>query len=411
MKVVLLRLCFCLPILTSGLLIGLSGGAAMEGRLSPAAVGAPQLVPVAVFGPDNRGALSRPHRELKNKIGLLYETRSRSVCTAFCVGQNIVATASHCLFRTEGEPAPKLSGFIFNLNGAEAAGTARIAGAEKGYGAMNVISGSTRLSITPPIQATRDWALVKLAKPVCKTGGLRINTSGTDAVAALAEAGLIYQVAYHRDLPHLELAQGGPCWMRGRENPQERATVERDFDGTRDLILHTCDTGGASSGSPLLIDTPSGPEVVGINVGTYIRSKVLMQYGEVLHRYKSDAISNTAVGTGAFADTLDAFAHAEILDSDAKVRKLQDLLLVRGYYDGPRDGRYGPMLKAAIENYERAERRPALGLASHAILNRLIAQSVPGLSEMSTLETGSIARSSGNEPAEKPSRKNLRKTH
>lgn len=360
----------------------------------------PGLVPVAVFGPDNRATLSRPQRLLKNKIGLLYETRSRSVCTAFCVDPSIIATASHCLFRTEGESAPKLSGFIFNLDGPDAKGTTRIAGADKGFGAMNVVSGSTRLSVKPPIQATRDWALLKLAKPVCKTGGLRVTVNSSESVAALAEAGLVYQVAYHRDLPQLELVHGGPCWMRGRDDALERATVERDFDNTRDLLLHTCDTGGASSGSPLLVDAPGGPEVVGINVGTYIRSKVLMQNGEVVHRYKSDAVSNTAVGTGAFASALDAFAHAEILDSEQEVRKLQDLLRVRGYYSGPRDGRFGPMMKAAIEAYERAEHRPMIGLASQAILNRLATQQGPGPAGVQTIETGSITRSSGSQDGE-----------
>ncbi len=38
-----------------------------------------------------------------------------------------------------------------------------------------------------------------------------------------------------------------------------------------------------------------------INVGTYVRSKVLMQNGDVVHRYKSDTIANTAVASGAFA--------------------------------------------------------------------------------------------------------------
>ena len=409
MKVALVRSCYCLSILATGALASHPYAAAIGGSLGRTLESETLVHPAAVFGPDNRVSLSRPHRQLKNKIGLLYEARSRSVCTAFCVGSNLVATASHCLFRTEGEAAPRLSGFTFNLSGSEAAGTAHIAGADKGLGTMNVISGSTRLSITPPIQATRDWALVKLDKPICKAGGLKINSSGGEAVAALAQAGLVYQVAYHRDLPLLELSHGGPCWMRGQESAQERATVERDFDSTRDLLLHTCDTGGASSGSPLLIDTPGGPEVVGINVGTYIRSKVLMQNGEVLHRYKSDAISNTAVGTGAFAETLDAFAHSEILDSAAKVRKLQDLLLVRGFYKGPRDGRFGPMLKAAIEAYERGEHRPALGLASHAILNRLTAQSAANQAEVHTLETGSITRSSGEEkPAKDPRPKTAR---
>ena len=40
-----------------------------------------------------------------------------------------------------------------------------IAGAAEGTPETNVIAGSTRLNVHPPIDATRDWALVRLARP------------------------------------------------------------------------------------------------------------------------------------------------------------------------------------------------------------------------------------------------------
>src|SRR5690349_10734416 len=42
--------------------------------------------PVAVFGPDDRASLPPQRSALGASIGLLYESRSHSVCTAFCVG-------------------------------------------------------------------------------------------------------------------------------------------------------------------------------------------------------------------------------------------------------------------------------------------------------------------------------------
>jgi protease YdgD len=271
---------------------------------------------------------------------------------------------------------------------------ARIAGS-KGHGqAQNVVSGSVKLSIRPPIEATRDWALVRLAAPVCKGRTLTIAPRSVNEIKALAETGRVYQVAYHHDLPSMKLAKGGPCWMRRGETPSDRAAMTRDFADTRDLLLHSCDTGAASSGSPLLVDGPGGPEVVGINVGTYVRAKILMQNGDVVHRYKSDTIANTAVGVEAFLPALGAFSAAEILVGRTEIKLLQDLLEREGHYRGPRDGVYGPALRAAIGSFEKAQRRPETGLASAALLERLIAlhgATPPVAEEGAAIATGSVA--------------------
>ena len=147
--------------------------------------------------------------------------------------------------------------------------------------------------------------------------------------------------------------------------------IERDFTEPEALILHTCDTGGASSGSPMLLDTPDGPEVIGINVGTYEQSKVLMQDGQVKKRLKADTIANTAVASAAFAGRLEAFRQAAILATPGQMRELQGLLAQRQLYGGPVDGNYGAPLKTAIEAYEKAEGLAVTGLATVALLQRL----------------------------------------
>jgi protease YdgD len=147
--------------------------------------------------------------------------------------------------------------------------------------------------------------------------------------------------------------------------------IERDFSEPEALILHTCDTGGASSGSPILLDTPDGPEVIGINVGTYEQSKVLMQDGQVKKRLKADTIANTAVASSAFVGRLEAFRAAVILATPGQMRELQGLLAQRQLYAGPVDGTYGAALKASIEAYEKAEALPVTGLATLALLQRL----------------------------------------
>src|SRR5262245_31464338 len=71
----------------------------------------------AVFGSDERVPLPQSLREVGDKIGVLHDPRSHSVCTAFCVGNDIVATAAHCLYRTSDVPPLHLSDLVVKLHG------------------------------------------------------------------------------------------------------------------------------------------------------------------------------------------------------------------------------------------------------------------------------------------------------
>jgi protease YdgD len=358
--------------------------------------------PVAVFGDDNRIALPMSHIALEDKIGLLYESRSRSVCTAFCVADDIVATAGHCLYRTSEERPPRLANFTFRLTGKNVKTTARIAGADKGEAAQNIMAGSLHLSVKPPIDASHDWALVRLARPVCKGARLKLSRRTATELIPLAAKSRVYQVAFHRDFANWRLAYASPCDVRRKFETTSWDTIARDFAEPNQLILHSCDTGGASSGSPLLIDGPSGPEVVGINVGTYVQSKVMMQNGKVVHRFKADTIANTGVSAAAIAPALEAFERAEILVARDRMKELQKLLMARGLYAGPADGIYGPRFRDAIESFERTENRPVTGLATQAVLKRLTALEAEGhpviAVEGSRLETGSVSASAPDAP-------------
>ena len=89
------------------------------------------------------------------------------MCTAFCVRHDVVATAAHCLYRTSGERPPRLADFWFLRNYDAVRDICRTSPATAtARPSVNVISGSTRLNVHPPIDATRDWALVRLAQPV-----------------------------------------------------------------------------------------------------------------------------------------------------------------------------------------------------------------------------------------------------
>jgi protease YdgD len=324
--------------------------------------------PVAVFGADERGPLPAKLRSLQDRLGMLFNLRARTVCTAFCVAEDTIATAGHCLYRTAGERRPRLSDFWFARNYDTARDYAHIAG---GGSAQNVASGSMRLNVRPPIDASRDWALVRLSRPVCSKGVLAVRALSGDEVIAAARDGRVFQVSYHRDFKPWKLAYSRPCTVARSFETADWTTIAQDFAEPEALILHTCDTGGASSGSPLLIETPSGPEVIGINVGTYVQSKVLMQDGKVKKRLRADTVANTGVSAAAFADRLDAFRQAAILSTRAQVSELQRLLQRRHLYTAAIDGAYGPLLRTAIEAYEKVEGLPVTGLATQALLRRL----------------------------------------
>ena len=226
----------------------------------------------------------------------------------------------HCLYRTAEETPLRLSDLTVRLHGTRA--SSRIAGADRGAAEANVIAGSSALNVHPPIDATRDWALLRLAQPLCKGGHLPLSRRPVSDVMRLADNGHVYNIAYHRDLPKWQPMLARPCSIRRSFEDTSWSTIRNDFTDPDELLLHTCDTGGASSGSPLLIDGPHGPEVVGINVGTYVQSKVIMLNGEVVHRFKSDDVANTGVNSLAFAAALDALKGADTLANRRDIRAL-----------------------------------------------------------------------------------------
>jgi protease YdgD len=331
----------------------------------------PFISRVAVFGKDDRTPLPARLKSLEGSVGLLYDQSSRTVCSAFCVGDDIVATAGHCLYGTDHEHTPKLPSFTFRLPAKKQNVPTPIAGTRADGVSQYVASGAIELSTRPPIDASHDWALVRIAKPVCRGNALPLSRAPSADVVKLAAKNRIYEVGFHRDFGNWALAYGGPCSVRHSFDNADWETITRDFADARDVLFHTCDTGGASSGSPLLIDGANGPEVVGINVGTYVQSQVLLQDGEVVHRYKANAVANTGVSSAAIRDKLDAFERADILATREDLRRLQTRLAQVGHYSGPRDGAYGARLRSAIESFERAQHTPETGLATAELLSRL----------------------------------------
>ena len=363
------RACF-FALAVAGIVCGGAGAWAWQAP-APQHADSPRAQPVAVFGADERVPLPQKYKDLQGKMGLLFNQRSRMVCTAFCVAPDIVATAGHCLFRIAGERPPRIADFWFARSYDAMRDYARVAGHATGATAQHVLSGAATLNMRPPIDATRDWAFVRLAKATCSKGVLPVRAMPAEQIIAAAAAKRVFQVSYHRDFTPWKLAYANPCAITRSFEGAPWKTITEDFSDPDALLLHTCDTGGASSGSPLLLETEHGPEVIGINVGTYVQSKVEMKEGEVVRRFKSETVANTGVGAAAFAAKFDAFRRAAILGTAAQIRDLQAALKQRQLYDGAVDGAYGPALRTAIEAYEKEQGLAVTGLATQALLKRL----------------------------------------
>ena len=211
---------------------------------------------VAVFGTDERVPLPAAHAQGRRRSsGSSTNSRSRTVCTAFCVAPDIVATAAHCLYRTGRARRRACRSFQFTCWHRPSA-RARIAGDANGapeparHLRVDAASTSTRRSTR---HATGRW--FGWPSPSAARACFRSAPKPVAEVVKLSAQGHVFQLAYHRDLTQWQLAYSTPAAACGATSttPTGRRS-RRDFSKPDQLLLHTCDTGGASSGSPLLVD-------------------------------------------------------------------------------------------------------------------------------------------------------------
>ena len=345
-----------------------------------------QVHKVAVFGTDSRKRMPRNLQAMRSSIGLIYNEKTRTVCSAFCVADDVIATASHCVFRTKGETPPPPERFFFARPGTKHA-SVRFAGAQARSSAQHIVAGTVGISTKPPIDAARDWAFVRLQGPACKGKSLGILQLTPDEVEQEAAAGRVFQVAFHRDFGAWSMAHSGACAAGRRVEGSNGPAPARDFTDPLNLLLHTCDTGGASSGSPLLVETPDGPKVVGINVGTFVRSRVMLEEGVVVRRMPASPVANTAVSAIAFAGRLEPFRQADVLTAVADIRDLQQRLISMNLLDGRTSGRFDEKTRAAIQLYEARFGLPVTGMPTRALLQQLKARAAAALPTRSELQT------------------------
>lgn len=278
-------------------------------RVLPPANDAGPVTPVAVLGDDTRQPLQPEQTPLLEKIGTL-SAGGANFCSAFCVADDVIVTAGHCLFGTAETTGPELERVEFHAGAGAQRRSSRLAGQGRRAIRSAIAAGTRSLNLSPPIDAANDWAIARLANPICTSGGLALSTFGQDDISAHAEAGLIYQVAMHRDLSANVLHYGAPCGIETAFPEASARTIAQDFANADAILMHTCDTGAGSSGSPLLVNGENGPEVVGLNVGTYVLSRARPSSSTNREAAKSDAIANTAIEAARFRAAVEAMTFA-----------------------------------------------------------------------------------------------------
>jgi hypothetical protein len=327
---------------------------------------------VAIFGSDDRREVPDTLSALEGKIGMLYEQSTQTLCTAFCVGKDIIATAAHCLFQPKNNRLPNLEDVTFRLNYGNTHLTAGIFGRRTPFTKNYIAVGTTVFNNEPPLSAPRDWALVKLERPICRFGVLKVDPRPVPELIKKSEENKIFQVAYHWDYEHWKLAYSMPCRIQRDYEQIKWRFIRQHFVDYDQLLLHNCDTGGASSGSPLLLmsDLPSAPIAIAINVGTYTRTRLLMRKGQVAKKLDPDIIANTGVNGTAFNHVIAQMESSEIINSRDEMVRVQNELRLRGFYSGTVDGTLGRETRAAIIQFEESNGTQPTGLPTQTLLRR-----------------------------------------
>lgn len=360
------------------------------------------ISPVAIFGKDDRVDVPAQFSALEGRIGMLYEQSTQTLCTAFCVAKGVIATAAHCLFQPKNGRLPNLDEVTFSLTyGKTPRQTSGIAGRRTSHVKHNIAVGTTSFNNEPPLSAPRDWALVKLERPICRFGVLEIADRSEMSLTDLkvkSEENKIFQVAYHWDYKHWQLAYSKPCRIKKDFEKISWEFIRKHFVNDYELLLHDCDTGGASSGSPLLLDTrassdsePKSPVVIAINVGTYTRTRILLRQDRIVKRLDPDIIANTGVIATAFKDVVSILDRDEIISSADEMVRLQTELQLRGLYAGEIDGTLGRQTRDAIIRFENAHGMHLTGIPTQTVLQEIIGRDQVKPAHLVTTGTGIVS--------------------
>lgn len=233
------------------------------------------------FGHDDRVRVDKPTDAPWDAIGQL-ETESGNLCTATLISPHLALTAGHCLLTPPRGKIDKPVALRFvSLKGRWRYEIHDIEGrVESSLGKRLKADGDGW--IVPPSAAPDDFGLIVLRNPPSGITPLPLFTGDRDALTeALSKTERrVTQSGYPED--HLEtLYSHRDCLITGWAQ--------------RTVLSHQCDTLPGDSGSPLMLNTGTGWQLIGVQSSAPAAKD----------RYRAD---NRAISVTGFRERLEALA-------------------------------------------------------------------------------------------------------
>ncbi len=348
----------------------------------------PLVKKIAVLGEDDRTPLPEKYQSIAAGIGILGQPGLNGwSCTAFCVAPNIIATNAHCIVRnpTMGKRL-NLSKTLFILPKFKQSFTGNTykhrltypeyVHAKKPY--LSIYSGN--FSQKSPLNSQgQDWAFTKLIHSVCKGRSLSFADVPLKEIKRAAARDKVFMIGYHGDKKMNERLYSKNCKIRSRNNALYFLKPQRRIMSKQAILLpHTCDAFKGSSGSPIFLETKTGPKVVGINLGSlrYERYRIRRNRytGKIISRkkLKNGKETNMAIQPKVFIEGLQRFEQETLLNSVEEFKKLQSQLKILKLYRGRIDGILGNNTRKAIFDFEHKMKLSKLGLPTEQLLTLLL---------------------------------------
>ena len=204
---------------------------------------------ILFFGKDQR-VKTDPDSPQWQAVGQL-ETRSHLLCTATLVADDVVLTAGHCFISRKGHFDPAIT-FTVGLSGNEYSEQVGIRQVEVDRHFLQGLEHRPDGTYIPKRIAGRDFAFVRLSKPLGQTRGIIPVFSGSSAALKQQLQGINWKISNGGypldDLDHLLV----------HNNCQATGLLA---DGR---LTHRCDTLEGNSGSPILARLNGKMVLIGI---------------------------------------------------------------------------------------------------------------------------------------------------
>lgn len=232
------------------------------------------------FGKDHRKEITDVASAPWDAIGQV-ETDSGNVCTATLISPHIALTAGHCLLTPPGKFDPPVAirfmafsdGWRYEIHDIDARVEPMLAGKLKADGDGWIV---------PPSAAPYDYGIIIIRNPPSVITPIPLfSGSRSDLIAALKTTGnQVTQAGYPAD--HLDnLYAHQDCQVTGWSQ--------------KAVLSHRCDTLPGDSGSPLLLKTDNGWQIIAVQSSA----------PAARDRYRAD---NRAIAVTSFYDKIQALS-------------------------------------------------------------------------------------------------------